>query len=125
MIMEPPNENLRRHQRHIVENCVMVNNDGVFQLFDVSGGGFSFKCPLHVDVPDIWVSYILTPIGDLKEYTAEKKWAAVYEDDRPHSPPFMKVGAKFGRLAEDQTRHLAELINSISDMSVESSKYYV
>ena len=123
--MKPTTENLRQHERHPVENCIMVNNDGVFQLVDISNGGFSFKCPSHADIPDEWVAYILTPMGDLKEYIAEKKWAAVYEDGHSHLPPVMKVGVKFGQLVKNQITHLAELISSISDMPVESSKYYL
>ena len=123
--MKPTTKDRRQHQRHTVENCIMVNNDGVFQLIDVSTGGFCFKCPPHTDVLDAWVTDILTPIGDLKEYFAEKKWGVVYGDGEPYSQLHMKVGVKFGHLTKDQLSHLTELINSISDLSVESSRYYL
>ena len=50
---------------------------------------------------------------------------SVFEVDDQHFPPLMKVGVKFGQLTKDQHSHLAELIHSISDMSAESSKYYL
>ena len=99
----------------------MVTNDGVLQLTDVGKGGFCFKCPPHADVQDEWVTDILTHIGDLKEYFAEKKWDADYEDDDHHFPQHKKVGVKSCQLTKDQHSHLAELINSISNLSVESS----
>jgi hypothetical protein len=103
----------------------MVTDDGVYQLTDISQNGFCFKCPPHSDVLDEWKTDILTPIGDLKDYFAEKKWISVFEIDDQHFPPLMKVGVKFGQMTKDQQSHLAELINSISEMSVESYKYYL
>ena len=114
--MKPTTEDRRQYQRHTVENSIMVNHDGVFQLVYVSKGGFCFKCPPYADVLNEWVSDILTPIGDLKDYPAERKWCAVYEDDNAHMPSLMKVGIKFGQLTKDQNSHLAKLIGSISDL---------
>lgn len=110
------NEDRRQHPRHTVENSIMVTNDGVFQLADVSIGGFCFKCPPHAHVLDEWVTDILTPIGDLTEYVAEKKWVSVYEDGDSHLPSLMKVGVKFVQMTKEQLSHLAELINSISEL---------
>ena len=123
--MKTTAEDRRQHQRHTIENSIMVTNDGVYQLTDISQSGFCFKCPPHADLSDDWVTDIFTPIGDLKNFFAEKKWVLVCEVDDQHFPPLMKVGVKFGQLTKDQHSHLAELIHSISDMSAESSKYYL
>jgi hypothetical protein len=113
--MKPQTGDRRQHRRYTVENSIMVTDDGVFQLTDVSKGGFCFKCPPHADILAQWVTDILTPVGDLKEYCAEKRWVANYADDDPHFPMLMKVGVKFGQLSKDQHSHLEELINSVSE----------
>lgn len=112
--MKPTNKNRRKNQRHTIENSVMVTNDGVFQLTDISTGGFCFKCSPHADFLEEWVTDILTPTGGLKKYFAEKKWVANYEDDDLHFPPIKKVGVEFRQLSNDQKNHLVELINSSS-----------
>ena len=93
----------------------MINHDGVFQMVDISEGGFCFKCPPYVDALDNWIAEILTPIGDLKECEVEKKWSEIYENGEVHRPSFMKFGVKFGQLSKDQLDNLTKIICSISD----------
>lgn len=94
----------------------MVTQDGVFQIIDVSQGGFCFKCPPQANVLDRWISDILTPIGDLKEYLAEKMWVTTYDDGGSHIQLLMNVGVRFGQLTKDQHSHLTKLLSSFSEL---------
>ena len=97
----------------------MVNHDGVFQMVDISEGGFCFKCPPYLDALDNWIAEILTPLGDLKECEVEKKWSEIYENGEFHVPSLMKFGVKFGQLTKEQLDNLTKLIGSISDISTD------
>lgn len=92
----------------------MINHDGVFQMVDISEGGFCFKCPPYRDALDNWIAEIITPIGDLKEYEVEKRWSTIYENGEVHRPSFVKFGVKFGQLTKEQLDNLTNLIVSIS-----------
>lgn len=111
--MKPSFQDRRKHPRYELGNSIMINHDGVFQLVDLSEGGFCFKCPPYADILNEWLSDILTPIGDLKECPVVRKWGAVFENGDFHQPSFMKFGVEFGPLNEDQKDDLVELINSI------------
>ena len=113
--MNPSIKERRQHQRHTVQNSIMVNHDGVFQLVDISEGGFSFKCPPYADALDKWIAEILTPIGDLKNCEVEKRWSTIIEDGDFRLPSFMKFGVKFSQLSKDQHKDITKLIGSISD----------
>ena len=113
--MKPPIKERRRHQRHVLQNSIMVNHDGVFQVVDMSEGGFCFKCPPYADALDKWIAEILTPIGDLQECEVEKRWSAIIENDDFRPPSFMKFGVKFGQLTKDQHIDLKKIIGTISD----------
>ena len=62
------------------------------------------------------VADILTPTGDLKEICAETKWTKIEQVNDSHTVPLLTVGAEFGALTKDQTSHLDNLINSISNL---------
>ena len=113
--MNPSIKERRQHQRYTVLNSIMVNHDGVFQLIDMSEGGFCFKCPPYADALDNWIAEILTPIGDLKECEVEKRWSTIVENGEFHLPSYMKFGVKFGQLTKNQHDDLTKLIGSISD----------
>ncbi len=113
-------EDRRRHQRHPIKNSILVNDEGVFQLVNVSNGGFSFTCPSTANISDEMVADILTPSGDLKELFAEKRWAQINKENDSHPAPLLTVGVKFGELTKDQTNHLDRLINSISNLPSEN-----
>jgi len=106
-------EERRQHQRYEIENSVSVTPQGVFQITDISKGGFCLKCPPYTSVSMKWVTDILTPITDLKECLVEKAWAAVHENGNAHLPAIINVGVQFGSLTQDQTSSLTKLIDSI------------
>ena len=106
-------EERRQHHRYEVENSVSVTPLGVFQITDISKGGFCFKCPPYTSVSMKWVTDILTPITDLKKCLVEKAWATVRENGNSNLPSLINVGVKFGSLTRDQTNNLTKLIDSI------------
>ena len=118
--MDPPIEDRRKHPRYALRNSIMVNHDGVFQLVDLSEGGFSFKCPPYADVLNEWLSDVLTPIGDLRECPVLRKWGAVFENGDFHQPSFMQFGVEFDSLTEDQHDDLVELIDAIAAQPADS-----
>ena len=93
----------------------MVNHDGVFQLVDMSEGGFCFKCPPYRDALDKWIAEIFTPIGDLKECEVEKRWSTIIKNGDLGRPSLMKFGVKFGQMSKDQHNDITKLIGSLSD----------
>lgn len=113
-------EDRRRHQRHPIKNSILVNDEGVFQLVNVSKGGFSFTCPPIAKISDEMVVDILTPTGDLKELFTEKRWARINKVKDSYPASLLTVGVKFGELTKDQTSHLDKLINSISKLPSEN-----
>lgn len=113
--MNQPAKERRKYQRYTVQNSIMVNHDGVFQVVDISEGGFCFRCPPYADALDKWIAEILTPIGDLKNCEVEKRWVAIIDNGDLRQPSFMKFGVKFGQLTKDQHVDITKLIGSIAD----------
>ena len=113
--MNPPIKERRQHQRYTLQNSIMMNHDGVFQLVDISKGGFCFKCPPYADALDDWIADLLTPVGDLKDCEVEKRWSAIIDNGDHHQPSFMKFGVKFGQLTKEQYVDLKKLLDSLPD----------
>ena len=113
--MNPPIKERRKHPRYTLQNSIMVNHDGVFQMVDISEGGFCFKCPPYLDLPDKWVAEILTPLGHFKECEVEPRWSEILKNGDLNLPSFMKFGVKFGQLTKEQIDNLTKLIGSISE----------
>ncbi|MBT8353556.1 MAG: PilZ domain-containing protein [Desulfofustis sp.] len=102
----------RRHKRHKLENSVSVSTHGIFQIIDISRGGFRFICPPYTSVPDSWETDILTSASSLFGLPAERAWVSMSERGNQEYLPTV-VGAKFGRLTQEQETLLTTLIESI------------
>jgi hypothetical protein len=107
----------RKYPRYKIENSIVINADGVFQLVDVSKGGFGFKCALDTSIADQWLSDILTPIKNLLGCLSEKIWQTVYVNPDSDLPMLVHVGVKFNQLTIDQKSNLEECLDSIDLLS--------
>ena len=106
-------ENRRQHKRYKIENSVAVSSHGIFQLIDISRGGFRFKCPPDTPVPDSWNTDILASAASIEGITANRAWVSMAENGNNKRLPTV-VGAKFGRLTRVQNTLLAQIIEAIS-----------
>ena len=111
--MPTATEERRQHKRYTIENSVAVSDNGVFQVSDVSRGGFCFKCPPYTAISDFWETDILTPIEQLKDYPVKRVWVSLTENHTHEALPTV-VGAKFGKLTKEQKELLSRLIETLS-----------
>ena len=111
--MQPNAEERRRYKRHKLENSVSVSTQGIFQIIDISKGGFRFKCPPYTLVPDSWGTDILTSASSLIGIPAKRVWVSLSENGNHEYLPTV-VGAKFGKLSQEQESLLKALIESVS-----------
>ncbi len=112
--MQPTAEDRRKHKRYKVENSVSVSSYGVFQITDISKGGFSFRCPPYTPVEDFWETDILTSIALLEGLPAKRAWVSMAENGTHEYLPTV-VGVKFGRLTKKQDALVSQLIETISE----------
>lgn len=106
-------ENRRQYKRYKLENSVAVSSHGIFQIVDISKGGFRFKCPPDTPVPDSWDTDILASAASLEGLPAKRAWVSMAENGHHEFLPTV-VGAKFGRLTKDQDSILSQLIEAVS-----------
>lgn len=111
--MRPTAENRRQHKRHKLENSVAVSSHGVFQVIDISRGGFRFKCPPNTPVPDFWDTDILASATSLEGLPAKRAWVSMAENSNHEYLPTV-VGARFGILTKKQDALISQLIEDIS-----------
>ncbi len=111
--MQPTAEERRRYKRHKLENSVSVSSQGIFQIIDISRGGFRFKCPPYTTVPESWDTDILTSASSLFGLPAKRAWVSLSENGNHEYLPTV-VGAKFGNLSQEQEALLSALIESVS-----------
>ena len=81
---------------------------------DISQGGFSFKCPSHTSLPETWDVDILNSFIPLEGFPARKVWVSLFENDHSNQPYLMVVGAKFGKLRNQQKMKLGKILESLS-----------
>lgn len=112
--MQPTTEDRRRHKRYNPENSVSVSSHGIFQIVDISKGGFCFRCPPYTPISDFWENDILTPITSLEGFPAKRVWVSMAENSSHEYLPTI-VGVKFGKLTRDQNTLLSQLIDAISE----------
>ena len=111
--MQPTAEERRQHKRHKLENSVAISSQGIFQIVDISRGGFRFKCPAYTPVPDSWETDILTLASSLDSLPVKRAWVSMSENgDHEYLPTV--VGVKFGKLSQEQELLLTELIKTVS-----------
>ena len=108
-------EERRKYIRYEIRNTVSVDSKGVFQIVDISRGGFCFKCPPQTEISsDTWVTDIINSFGPLERVTVRKIWVSFHKSVLHNQPLFITVGAKFGKLKKDQKLKLIKLLESIS-----------
>ena len=104
----------RKYTRYKIENAVSINPEGVYQLVDISEGGFCFKCHPNSLFPEKWVTDIINSVVHLDEFPTTKIWVSLYKNGQCNIPALMLVGAKFNKLKKDQKSKLLQLIRSAS-----------
>ena len=112
--MQPTAEDRRKHKRYQIDNSVSVSSHGVFQITDISRGGFCFRCPPFTPVEDFWETDILTSISLLEGLPAKRAWVAMAENGTHEYLPTV-VGVKFGKLTKKQDALISQLIETISE----------
>jgi len=111
--MRPTAEERRQHKRHKLDNSVSVSSLGVFQVTDISRGGFCLRCPQYTPISDSWETDIITAVVSLEGFPAKLAWVSMTENGTHEGLP-MIVGVKFENLTKKQNSHLSQLIQDIS-----------
>ena len=112
-------ENRRKHNRYKVANAVSVSSDGIFQISDISLGGFCIKCPPYTSIPDFFETDILTSIVSLENPSVKRIWLKMAKKSVNHDfLPMVLCGIKFERLNKDQRDKLSQLIQTISHKNI-------
>lgn len=111
--MQPTAEDRRQHKRYQIDNSVSVSSHGVFQIIDISEGGFCFKCPPYTPISDLWETDILTSVTLLEGLPAKRAWVSMAENGTHEYLPTV-VGVKFGKLTKKQDSLISEIIQTIS-----------
>ena len=103
----------RKHIRYKLENAVSINPEGVYQLLDISRGGFCFRCHPHTVLNDFWETDIINSVIPLENFPAKKIWISLHEDWQLKLPIVMLVGVKFNKLESEQKNNLAKLLKKL------------
>ena len=103
----------REHERYKIENSVSISSIGIFQITDVSMGGFCFRCPPYTSISDFWETDILTSVENLKGVPTQRAWLSVTENGTHDYLPTV-VGVKFGKLTQNQEAVLSQIIRALS-----------
>lgn len=111
--MRIENEERRKHRRYRLDISLTISTQGIFQVIDISRGGFCFRCPPATHVIDLWETDIVTSVASLAGFPAERVWVSVTENSAHESLP-MVIGAKFGKLTKEQDSLLSKVIDDIS-----------
>lgn len=119
--MHRTSEERRKHRRYKIENSVSVSTEGIFQINDLSKGGFCFRCPPYTSIPDFWETDILTSDGNLEGVPAKRVWVSMVENSAHEYLP-MVVRVKFGKLTKKQDALLSQVIQSISQIDIGSEQ---
>jgi len=104
----------RKYTRYKIGNAVSIIPEGVYQVTDISEGGFCFKCQSHIPIPEKLMTDIINSVIPLEEIQARKIWVSLHENAIFNIPCLIKVGAKFGKLRKEQKQKLEKLIESLS-----------
>ena len=108
----------RKNLRYVIRNAVVITPEGVYQIEDISRGGFSFKCHPHTAISESWESEIINSEVPLEGFPSFKVRVYFYENRNSNFPSHIIVGAKFGELQQDQSRKIKKLIDRISQSSI-------
>ena len=111
--METSVKDPRNYHRHKLDDSIAITTRDIFQVIDLSKGGFSFSCPENTHIPDSWEADILTSAGSLDNYGVQLVWISTAKNGN-YKRLSRIVGAKFRHLTETQNAKLETLINAIS-----------
>lgn len=114
--MRSSTEERRQHRRYNLENSVSVSSQGIFQVTDISRGGFCFRCPPFTPLSNIWVTDILSSAASLQSFPAERAWVSMTENSTHEYLPTI-VGIKFGKLTSKQESLLLQLLDTLEENS--------
>ena len=114
--MGPATEERRQHKRYKLENSVSISSEGIFQLADISRGGFCFTCPPYTPIKDFWVTDIISSVASLKDFPTKRVWVSITENSSHEYLPTV-VGAKFGKLTQNQETILRQLLVTLDQSS--------
>jgi hypothetical protein len=106
--MQPTAADRREHKRYLIENSVSVSSHGVFQVMDISKGGFCFKCPPYTPISALWETDIVTSVATLEGFPVNRVWVSMTENST-HAYLPMSVGVKFGKLNQKQDIELSQV----------------
>ena len=109
-------EERRKHRRYKLENSVSVSSQGIFQVTDISRGGFCFRCPPYTPLTDVWVTDILSSVAALQGFPAKRVWVSMTENGTHEYLPTV-VGVKFGKLTQNQESLLLQLLDTLDKTS--------
>jgi hypothetical protein len=109
-------EERRQHKRYKLENSVSISSEGIFQVGDISRGGFCFKCPPYTPITDVWVTDIISSIASLQGVPAMRVWVSITENSTHEYLPTI-VGVKFGKLTQNQETILLQLLDALDQSS--------
>ncbi len=103
----------RQHPRYKIENSVVISENGIFQITDISNGGFCFRCPPYTSISEFWETDILTSVEKLENVSVKRVWVAMHEN---HSHMYLPtvVGIQFGKLTQKQQTALSQIIEELS-----------
>ncbi len=106
-------EERRQHKRHKIENSLSISSNGIFQVTDISRGGFCFRCLAYTSISDLWETDILTTVDKLEGVPAKRVWFSMTENGTHEYLPTV-VGVKFGRFTPKQEAVLGKIIQAVS-----------
>lgn len=114
--MEPTIEERRQHKRYKLENSVSISSEGIFQVTDISRGGFCFKCPCYTPIKDFWITDIISSVASLQGVPIKHVWVSITENSVHEYLPTI-VGVKFGKLTQNQKTILLQLLVALDQSS--------
>ena len=104
----------RQHQRQKGNGTLILINECVCQILDLSRGGISFGCKRENNFPESWTADILDDSGvHIFDLPIKTVWTE--KQVSPSSIHTVKVGAKFAKnLDNDQQSALERLLTTLS-----------
>lgn len=109
-------EERRKYRRYKLENSVSISPQGIFQVTDISKGGFCFRCPPYTPLSEIWVTDILSSAASLQGFPAKRIWVSMTENSTHEYLPTI-VGVQFDKLSQQQESKLLQLLDNLEKNS--------
>lgn len=103
----------RKYPRFRIDNAVTINPEGVYQLVDISQGGFRFKCHPNTLLPETWETDIINSFIPLEKYSSKIAWLSLIKNKNFNTPELMLIGVKFIKLNREKKQKLTNLLQNI------------